>query len=120
VNGLVDDALRALIVVPVAATKDGTRTDLAVWIDTAFNGTLVVPRQQIESLGLVKESSAEAILADGTLVELETFACVFEWFGVTFETQVVANDSSFPLLGTMLLDGHRIEIDYGQRTVAVI
>lgn len=74
-NGFVDDSLRALISVPVAATSSGDRTELAVWIDTAFNGGLVLPRKSIESLGLVKESSAEAILADGKTVELETYAC---------------------------------------------
>jgi clan AA aspartic protease len=119
VNGFVDDAVRALIVVPVSATKDGARTYVTVWIDTAFNGTLVIPRNQIESLDLEKGTTAEAILADGQLVELETYACFFEWLGATYETQVVANDSGYPLLGTMLLNGHRVLIDYRQKTVAV-
>jgi hypothetical protein len=29
----------------------------------------------------------------------------------------VANDGEYPLLGTMLLDGRRLEIDYKARTV---
>lgn len=78
---------------------------------------MVIPRKQINELGLREESSAEAILADGSLVELETFACFFEWFGETYETQVVANDGDFPLLGTMLLDRHRLNIDYEARLV---
>jgi clan AA aspartic protease len=119
VNGLVDDKLRALISVSVAATNAGDRTELAVWIDTAFNGGLVIPHKHIESLGLVKESSAEAILADGKTVELETYACFFDWFGATYETQIVANDGTYPLLGTMLLSGHKLEIDYDAETVVV-
>ena len=91
--------------------------DIVVWIDTAFNGTLVIPRKQIAELGLVKESSAEAVLADGHFVELETFACFFDWFGSSYKTQVVANDGKYPLLGTMLLDGHRLDIDYQAKTV---
>ena len=118
-NGFVDDRLRALISVPVAATSSGDRTELAVWIDTAFNGGLVLPRQHIESLGLVKESSAEAILADGKTVELETYACCFDWFDATYETQIVANDGEYPLLGTMLLSGRKLEIDYDAGTVEV-
>jgi clan AA aspartic protease len=106
-----------MVRVPVAASSDGKRMDVAVWIDTAFNGGLVIPRKQIAELGLVKESSAEAILADGHSVELETFACFFDWFGSSYETQIVANDGEYPLLGTMLLDGHRLEIDYEARTV---
>lgn len=119
VSGRVDEKLRALIRVPVAAELKEPRTELAVWIDTAFNGGLVIPRSQIESLGLVKQSSAEAILADGRTVELETYACTFDWFGGTYETQIVANDGEYPLLGTMLLDGHKLEIDYQAKTVSV-
>ena len=118
-NGFVDDKLRALIYVPVAATNEGDRTEVPVWIDTAFNGGLAMPRKHIESLGLVKESSAEAILADGKTVELETHACFLEWFGATYESQIVANDGEFPLLGTMLLSGRKLEIDYEAKTVAV-
>lgn len=116
-KGFVDNKLRALVRVPVAASSDGRREEIDVWIDTAFNGTLVVPRKQIADLGLVRESSAEAILADGHPVELETFACFFDWFGNSYETQVVANDGEYPLLGTMLLDGHRLDIDYQAKTV---
>lgn len=69
--------------------------------------------------GLVKESSAEAILADGRTVELETYACFYDWFGATYETQIVANDGEYPLLGTMLLADRKLEIDYRSRTVTV-
>ncbi|MFL5339055.1 MAG: hypothetical protein ACJ8F7_02715 [Gemmataceae bacterium] len=116
-NGLVDDQLRALLRVPISASRDGGRTDLVVWIDTAFNGGLAVPRQQVAELGLSKQSSAEAILADGRTVELETFACFLDWFGNTYETQVAASDGDYPLLGTLLLDGHRLDINYAAKTV---
>jgi predicted aspartyl protease len=117
VIGLVDDQLRALLRVPGSASRDGDRTDLEVWVDTAFNGGLTIPRVQVAALGLSKESSAEAILADGRTVELETFACFLDWFGNTYETQIVASDGKFPLLGTMLLDGHVLNVNYGARTV---
>jgi clan AA aspartic protease len=117
VNGSVDDNLRALLRVPVSASRDGNRTNIAAWVDTAFNGGLVIPRKLIAQLGLVKESSAEATLADGQCVELETFASFIDWFGESYETQIVANDGEYPLLGTMLLDGHRLAIDYQAKTV---
>jgi predicted aspartyl protease len=72
---------------------------------------------QIAELGLIKQSSAEAILADGHSVELETFACFLDWFGNSYETQVVANEGEYPLLGTMLLEGHRLVIDHATKTV---
>ena len=116
-KGFVDDKLRALLRVPVSASRDGNRMEIVVWIDTAFNGGLVMPRKQIAELGLVKESSTEAMLADGHSVELETFACFFDWFSNSYETQIVASDGEYPLLGTMLLDGHRLDINYGTKTV---
>lgn len=116
-NGVVDAHLRALVSVPVAASRDGTRVDLLVWVDTAFNGTLTIPRGQAAALGLPKQSTAEAVLADGRCVELETFGCHFDWFRGTYETQVIAIDGEHALLGTMLLDGHRLSIDYAAKTV---
>jgi predicted aspartyl protease len=69
VNGFVDDQLRALLHVPVSASRDGERSDLVVWIDTAFNGGLAIPRKRVAELGLSKQAAAEAILADGRSVE---------------------------------------------------
>ena len=111
--------MRALIAVPAAATPYGEQTELTVWIDRAFNGGLVIPRKQIGSLGLSKDSTAEAILADGKIVELQTYSCAFDWFGATIETQVVANEGQYPLLGTMLLQGRRLIIDYSAKVVEV-
>ena len=116
-NGFVDDHLRALPRVPVSASRAGARTELLVWIDTAFNGGLAIPRKRVAELGLSKQSSAEAILADGRSVELETFACFLDWFANTYETQGATSDGEYPLLGTMLLDGHRLEINYPAKTI---
>jgi clan AA aspartic protease len=117
VNGFVDDHMRALLRVPVSASREGERTDLVVWIDTAFNGGLAIPRKQVAELGLSMQSSAEAILADGRSVELEMFACCLDWFGNTYETQVAASDGEYPLLGTMLLADRRLDINYAAKTV---
>ncbi len=116
-NGFVDKKTRALIRLSVAASSNGQREEIDVWIDTAFNGTLALPGKKIVELGFIKESSAEAILADGSTVEFETFACFFDWFGKSYETYIVSNDGEYPLLGTMLLDGRRLEVDYQAKTV---
>lgn len=116
-KGFVDDQLRALLRVPVSASRDGDRAELVVWIDTAFNGGLAIPRKLISQLALVKESSAEAILADGQIVDLETFVCFVDWFEDCYQTQAAASDGTYPLLGTTLLAGHRLDIDYGAKTL---
>jgi clan AA aspartic protease len=117
VNGYVDDQLRALLRLPVSASLEGKRMDILVWIDTAFNGGLVIPQKQIVELGLVPRSTAEAILADGHFVEMDTFACFLEWFGHSYETQIIASNGKLPLLGTILLEGRHLDIDYNAKTV---
>lgn len=116
-KGFVDDQLRALLRLPVSASPQGTRTELLVWIDTAFNGGLALPRQSIADLGLVKESTIEAILADGSAVELPVFRCFVDWFGKSYKTEVVASDAKSALLGTMLLADRDLHVDYKAKSV---
>jgi clan AA aspartic protease len=119
VNGIVDESMRALLDVSVAAAKDDQKQALTVWIDTAFNGGLAIPRQIVERLGLKQASTTQAILADGHAVDLETFTCHMEWFGRACRTQVVANDGEFPLLGTLLLADRKLTIDYKSKRVSL-
>jgi predicted aspartyl protease len=73
--------MRALLDVSVAAAKGDNKQVLTAWIDTAFDGGLVIPRRHIERLRLKQASTTQAILADGRSVDLETFTCHLEWFG---------------------------------------
>jgi clan AA aspartic protease len=117
VNGIVDQSMRALLDVSVAASKDGQRRVLTAWIDTAFNGGLAMPKQHVTRLGLQQASTTQAILADGHSIDVETFTCHLEWFGDVYRTQVICTDGEFPLLGTLLLADRRLTIDYRTRTV---
>ncbi len=118
-KGIVDEDLRAMIDVSVRGRLDGPGKSVSVWIDTAFNGGLVLPLQEILSLELNEYSSTPAILADGQEVELPTYTCFLDWFGRHYRTQVVANDGATPLLGTMLLDGRDLAISYKRKTVSL-
>ena len=118
-KGLVDESLRALVELPVAAAHSGERTQLTAWVDTAFNGGLTIPREQIAALKLLRQSQVDAILADGSQVVLETFTCFVDWFGKTYGTQITASDGHCALLGTMLLDNRRLCVDYKARTVEI-
>jgi len=117
VNGFVDDQLRALLPVPVSASRDGNRTEILAWIDTAFNGGLAIPRNLVVELGLAEVSYVEAILADGTSVELPLSRCIIDWFGNRYETEIAASDGKFALLGTVLLADRDLHVDYKARTV---
>ncbi|MCA9187691.1 MAG: hypothetical protein R3E01_15120 [Pirellulaceae bacterium] len=118
-NGIVDDSRRALVDLRVGRTESEQPSTITVWVDTAFDGFLVFPRTMIEDLGLDQEALAEAILADGRHVTLESYGCHVEWFGKTVAAQVIANEGQLPLLGTELLAEHRLVVDYAARTVAL-
>jgi len=118
-KGIVDDDLRALLEVQVGGLPNGPKSTVVVWVDTAFNGGLVLPHQEIEKLGPQEYSSTSAILADGQQVELPTDTCYLDWFGREYRTQIVANDGATPLLGTMLLDEHDLAVSYKRRTLTL-
>ena len=109
-KGIVDEAGRSLLTLKVRSHSD--TSDLVVWVDTAFDGELVVPLTEIQRLGLQQTAAVQATLADGTNVVLETYGCEIDWFGAWREIEVIANEGRFPLLGVGLLIGRKLAIDY--------
>lgn len=110
--GAVDDYGRALLNVEVGNSRDGEYSPVTTWIDTAFDGHLVFPLEMIRQLDLDPLGEVEAVLADGSMVILETYVCYLEWFGERLPLQVIANEGRLPLLGTGLLLDRVLHIDY--------
>jgi clan AA aspartic protease len=111
-KGHVDRSGRALLRVTLIPSRKSESSDREVWIDTGFNGDLVLPQKQIDELALHPSGTVKAILADGSEVALMTYSCEIEWFGARRHLEVVANDGEFPLLGTGLLLRHDLHISY--------
>ena len=118
-NGVVDEFGRALVSLRVRANRDGEPADIPAWIDTAFNGELVMPSRMIEAAQLEQTAGIEATLADGKAVMLESFTCWMDWFGRARRVEVIANDGESVLLGIGMLIGHRLVVDYTQLTVVI-
>jgi clan AA aspartic protease len=118
-KGHVDQEMRALLSIRIGKRNATPEMDIYAWLDTAFNGTLVLPKNVAVELGLPVESIAEAILANGELVELETCGCSIHWLGKVYDTQVVTNESEYGLIGTGLLVDRIITVDYKAKTVSV-
>ena len=118
-KGHVDSELRALVPVGVSADSRKQVCHALVWVDTAFNGSFVIPQSMINDVGLQVESTAEAVLADGSCVEIESYGCSIHWDGKVYRTQVVANDGQYGLVGTMLLAGRKLVVDYRNGSVAI-
>ena len=109
--GTVDDERRALLSITVSDRSDGTYTLVTTWIDTAFDGHLVFPKDLIQQLHLESLVETEAILADGSKVTLDTLLCFVDWFGNRIPLHVIENEGRFPLLGMGLLANRVLHID---------
>ena len=72
-----------------------------------------------ESLNLGQEGAINAVLADGSPVQLSRFTCQIDWFGEQRELEVVSNDGHFPRLGVGLLLGRDLEISYRTGRIAI-
>jgi predicted aspartyl protease len=118
-TGKVDDAGRALLSIRLRHPSTGVETDAVGWIDTGFTGDLVLPQSQIAALGLSAGLAVGAILADGSHIIVDTYACLIEWFGAWKETEVLTNTGQFPLIGIGLLRQRELQIDYRVKVVSV-
>ncbi|MFO7902902.1 MAG: clan AA aspartic protease [Planctomycetota bacterium] len=111
-NGSVDGNGRALLSVRIASDPQSQAVAIEAWIDTGFSGDLVLPQVVIDALGLVQSGTVDAVLADGSQIEVRTYTCHVDWFGEVRRLEVVANDGACPLLGVGLLLGHELRINY--------
>jgi clan AA aspartic protease len=112
VRGEVDEAGRALLPLSIRPVSGSEPVDLVVWVDTAFDGELVIPLDAIHDLELPHSAAIQATLADGTVVVLDTFECEIKWFGQWRRVEVIANEGRLPLLGVGLLRGRKLTVDY--------
>ena len=111
-NGHVDGTGRALVTVSIRPSDAAAAHEVRVWVDTGFNGDLVLPLQDIDDLALPHSGTVKAILADGSEVALKTYTCLINWFGEERSLEVVANEGDYPLLGVGLLAGLDLHISY--------
>ena len=111
-KGEVDEAGRALLTLSVRPVSGNDPQELVVWVDTAFDGELVIPFDAIREMELPQSAAVQATLADGKIVVLDTFDCEIEWFGQWRRVEVIANEGRLPLLGIGLLRGRRLTVDY--------
>lgn len=117
--GRVDNSGRSLLEVDLRPSAGAAGSVTDVWVDTGFTGDLVLPKSVIDELTLTKSGSVDAVLADGSQVELNTYTCFLEWFGAERRIEVIANDGDYPLLGVGLLISLELHIDYHKRRMTL-
>lgn len=98
-------------------TSGGETLDLL--IDTGFDGALVLPRSEatrlnLTLLGRVPIIGVGRMRSVADITELEV-----EWLGEQRAVEVVISDGEDSLLGTAMLDGSCLVVDYVNYTVTV-
>jgi clan AA aspartic protease len=111
----IDEEHRAMVEVHAASHATGQRKIIHAWIDTAFDGHLVMPKSEIERLHLGVLADTDAILADGSTARLRCYYCVVDWMDQIVPVQVVENVGGLPLIGTALLSAVDLRINYRTR-----
>jgi len=104
--------------VPVINIQFAGREWTAI-VDTGFNGELELPRALQQHVNAQIVGRVFSLLAGGHRIEEDAYLVDFQFDGQTVCVQATFADSSEILLGTRLLHGHRLEIDFRTGTVLI-
>ena len=108
-TGKVDPRRRCLISLEVHGPA-GQSEMIEFQVDTGFSGALLFPQEVAVRLGLVQSNVVDIRLADGSRVQVPRYVAVVVWDGVERTIALPASGQQ-PLLGTALLDGHRLNAE---------
>jgi clan AA aspartic protease len=88
-------------------------------LDTGFDGDLTLPSSVLRQLDARPLFTSLRALGDGTLVECPVYQIEMEWNDVPRTVDILALEHN-PLLGTMLLEGCRLDIDLTENGEVII
>lgn len=88
-------------------------------IDTGFNGALVLPRSEAARLSLTVLGRVPIIGVGRARQIADISELEIKWLGQNRAVEVIISDGDDSLLGTELLDGNRLVVDYVAYTVTV-
>lgn len=115
--GSVNDRLEPIVTVCLVGGPEGW-TEVECVVDTGFIGAaLVLPRDVTDVLGLVISGHEQFDMVGGARTSADITAGQVEWLGEVRSVLIIVGESY--LVGSHLLDGTRLTIDYRQRTVSV-
>jgi clan AA aspartic protease len=80
-------------------------------VDTGFEGALALPPAAVAALGLPIHQTIVSKLADASRKMTDVYIATIDWDGIALDVGVLAIGDR-PLLGTALLDGYNLNIDF--------
>ncbi len=118
IEGRIDPFGTAYVGLKVAGLRG--EVEIEAILDTGFNGQVCLPLSVAVPLGLELAYTSQFELADGTLVQDElVFVGKAFWRGEYRDVEIVLTRSGEALLGTGLLEGAQVQLDFARGTVSV-
>ena len=88
-------------------------------VDTGFDGGLVLPRDFADQLQLPIRGSMTFEMVGGVRMLAQVGLVHIEWLDQVRKTEVIVSESNDALIGTELLTGTTLHIDYVSRAVRI-
>jgi clan AA aspartic protease len=82
-------------------------------VDTGFAGALTLPLAAVKTMRLPFELELDSVLANGSIVRTQVFRAMILWQDQEVSVAVLALGER-PLLGTALLSGRRLQVDFDE------
>ncbi len=89
-------------------------------IDTGFSGTFVIGEELFEVPNAVPAGKVDADLAADQNQSFDSYDIVFDWLNEETQCLVLVGPGKDCLIGTAMFNPHRLEIDYGRRSVCLV
>lgn len=110
-TGTVD--FRRRPVVPVLLTGPIGQARVEALVDTGFGGALSLPTSVIRRLGLARHGPTLLMDPTGKVSVAQRYVAQIGWLPGTVSCLAVENNIDCCLIGTELLDGFCLQIDFG-------
>jgi len=107
--GIVDPRRRCLVTLQLHG-PDGQQENVEFQVDTGFSGAILLPLEIVERLGFPETEGVTMRLADGSRVKVPRDLAHVIWDDADKVVALAASGHQ-PLLGTGLLDGHKLNAD---------
>ncbi len=78
IEGQVNARLEAVVTLKLRG-PDLTEVNLDAILDSGFTASLTLPIPLVSKMGLIRQSSSEAMLADGTVRQFDLYVVEVEW-----------------------------------------
>jgi clan AA aspartic protease len=88
-------------------------------LDTGFNGTLILPRQFTEENSIITFGRVQIDLVEEKTAEVDVASAEVRWLGSEISVNILVSETDESLIGTQMLAGSVLEIDYKNLTVKI-